>query len=106
MGDDDLDLEQRERIARERMAQEFYDEVRKVRHEPRWDGGDQPMTQGTGWDIIKAINAIPTDETSKGLAETNKLLVEIRRQLSDITWTLRILVVAAAVLLFHRAGVF
>jgi len=57
-------------------------------------------------DIINAIKTIPTDETSKRLAETNKLLVEIIGQLSDIKWTLRILRIAAAVILLHRAGAF
>jgi len=35
VGDDDLNAEQRERIARERMAQELFDEVSKIRHEPQ-----------------------------------------------------------------------
>jgi hypothetical protein len=54
--------------------------------------------------IINAIKAIPgSDDRGK---ETNKLLVEIADQLSDIKWTLRILGIAAALILAHRAGAF
>jgi hypothetical protein len=77
VGDDDLNAEQRERIARDRMAQELYDEVSKIHHEP----------QG--------------EETNKHLARIFDRLGHIEDGLWLIKWSVGTLAVIALLILLR-----